>query len=59
MYYLPFSHLYRFWKRMQEGGKKSFTYEEVDKSWRILSVRDMFVHYLEPLNRDLESRDEL
>lgn len=58
MYYLPFSHLYWFWKRMQEGGRKSFTYEEVDKSWRIRSVRDMFVHYLEPLNRDLELREE-
>lgn len=57
MYYLPFSHLYRFWTRMLEGGRKSFTYEEVDKSWQIRSVRDMFVHYLEPLNRDLEERE--
>lgn len=59
LYYLPFSHLYRFWMRMKEGGRKSFTYEEVDKSWRIRSVRDMLVHYLEPLNHDLELREEL
>lgn len=57
MYYLPFADLYRFWKRMEEGGRKSFTYEEVDKSWEIRSVRDMFVHYLEPLSRDLELRE--
>ena len=57
IYYLPFSHLYRFWQRMVEGGRKSFTYEEVDKSWRIRGVRDMLVHYLETLNRDLEMRD--
>lgn len=57
VYYLPFADLYRFWRRMEEGGRKSFTYEEVDKSWRIRSVRDMYVHYLEQLQMDLDSRD--
>lgn len=57
IYYLPFSEIYRFWRRMEEGGRKSFTYEEVDKSWRIRSHREQFVHYLEPLQRDLERRD--
>lgn len=53
-YYVPFTDVYRFWVRMKEGGRKSFTYDEVDKIWRIDSVRDMYVHYLEQLNRDLE-----
>ncbi len=57
IYYLPFSEIYHFWRRMEEGGRKSFTYEEVDKSWRIRSHREQFVHYLEPLQRDLERRD--
>lgn len=56
-YYLPFDDLYRFWQRMAEGGRKSFTYEEVDKSWRIRSHRDMYVHYLEQLQKDLDRRD--
>lgn len=54
VYYIPFSHLHKFWLRMTEGGRKSFTYDEVDKSWRVSSKRDMYVHYLEMLNRDLE-----
>lgn len=58
MYYLPFSDLYRFWTRMEEGGRKSFTYEEVDKSWQIKGVRDMFVHYLEQIQKDLDRREE-
>ena len=58
VYYVPFKDLYRFWNRMREGGRKSFTYEEVDKSWRIRSHRDIFIHYLEPLSRDLGQREE-
>lgn len=58
MYYVPFKELKCFWLRMQEGGRKSFTYDELDKSWKIRSYRDIYVHYLEPLQRDLEMRDE-
>lgn len=58
MYYVPFRELNRFWMRMQEGGRKSFTYDELDKSWKIRSYRDIYVHYLEPIQRDLEMRDE-
>lgn len=57
MYYIPMADLNRFWKRMEEGGRKSFTYEEIDRSFQIRSHRDMLVHYLEPLQRDLEQRD--
>ncbi len=56
-YYLPFRDICRFWRRMKEGGRKSFTYEEVDKDWQIRSYRDMFVHYLEQIQMDLERRD--
>lgn len=57
MYYLPFGDLYRFWIRMTEGGRKSFTYEEVDKAWQLRGVRDMYVHYLEMLQKDLDVRE--
>ena len=30
LYYLPFSHMRRFWDRAREGGRKSFRYEELD-----------------------------
>ena len=58
MYYIPFTEHDAFWSRMQKGGRKSFTYEELDKSWKIRSFRDIYVHYLEPLQRDLELRDD-
>ena len=56
MYYLPFAQVERFWDRMEAGGRKSFTYDEVDKSYRIRSFRDMFVHYLEQIQMDLDGR---
>lgn len=57
MYYIPFEHVYRFWNRMEQGGRKSFTYEEIDKSFRIRSCRDLLVHYLEQIQMDLDRRD--
>ncbi len=56
IYYVPFRDLYRFWRRMEQGGRKSFTYEEVDKSYRVSHHRDILVHYLETLQRDLDRR---
>lgn len=57
MYYLPFDQLNQYWKRMEEGGRKSFTYEELDKAWQIRRCRDIFVHYLEMIQKDLDRRD--
>lgn len=57
IYYIPFCDLIFFWNRMQEGGRKSFTYHEVDKAFRIGSYRDIFVHYLEQIQKDLDRRD--
>jgi recombination protein U len=56
IYYIPFGDIYRFWQRMEEGGRKSFTYEEVDKSLKVRSHQDMLVHYLVALKTDLERR---
>ena len=57
-YYVPFEDILFYWKRMEEGGRKSFTYAELDKSWKVISHHDIFVHYLPMLQRDLERRDE-
>ena len=59
IYYLPFAQLYEFWKRMVQGGRKSITYDEIDKSFRIGHQRDILVHYLEMIQKDLERRDQL
>lgn len=58
IYYVPFREMERFWKRMEAGGRKSFTYEELDKSYQIHSSRDILVHYLDTIQQDLIWRDE-
>ena len=57
LYYVPFRDLETFWKRMQDGGRKSFTYDEVDKSYQSRASRDSLVHYLETIQKDLTERD--
>ncbi len=58
MYYLPFSDIIKFWRRSQDGGRKSFTYEEINKDFKIRSHSGIMVHYLEMLQKDLEVRDK-
>lgn len=57
IYYVPFRNLYVFWQRMEEGGRKSFTYDEVDRQFQIKTQRDILVHYLETMQLDLDLRD--
>lgn len=57
--YIPFDVLLGFWDRMQQGGRKSFTYDELDRSWKIGRERDVPVHYLEMLQKDLARRESL
>ena len=55
-HYLPFAKLYEFWSRAENGGRKSFRYEELDMSYNI-SASGGIIHYLETLNRDLSERE--
>ena len=57
MYYMPFRDLEKFWKRMEAGVRKSFTYDEIDKTYHIRASRDILVHYLETIQKDLTERD--
>ncbi len=57
MYYVPFRDVEKFWNRMEEGGRKSFTYDEVDKTYQICACRDILVHYLDTIQKDLKERD--
>ena len=58
IFYLPLAEVEAFWKRMEDGGRKSFTYDEVDKRFRVRGCRDMLVHYLEQIQMDLDGREE-
>ena len=56
-YYIPFRDVLVFWNRGKEGGRKSFTYEELDKSYPVKSSGNALMHFLEPLQKDLLSRE--
>lgn len=57
IYYVPFRDLKRFWQRMENGGRKSFTYNEIDRSFQVHAHRDILVHYLEMIQQDLDCRE--
>ena len=54
--YLPLRHLRVFWKRREQGGRKSFRYEELDLSYRISMQKGVFIPYLEMMQKDLDER---
>lgn len=56
IYYIPFRDVEKFWDRAQQGGKKSFSYDEVDRDYLIPSSGGVMVHYLETLQKDLCER---
>ena len=57
IYYMPFKDVLKFYERGENGGRKSFTYVEIDKSYLISQSKGVLVHYLEQLQKDLETRD--
>lgn len=57
--YLPFVDLKKFWDRAQEGGRKSFRYEEIDRNYILPKKHGVLVPYLEPLSLDLSQREDL
>lgn len=56
-YYLPFVKIKEFYDRSVKGGRKSFRIEEIDLSYKIGQAPGIPVHYLEMIQRDLESRE--
>lgn len=57
MYYLPLEMLLFFWNRAQEGGRKSFRYEELNPAYVLPKKHGILVPYLDMLQRDLEDRE--
>lgn len=56
-YYLTLRNFMEFYKRMKNGGRKSFRIEELDPAYRIDVNNGVYVHYLEGLQRDLSERN--
>ena len=55
-YYVPFSDIISFWERSENGGRKSFTYKEINQNFRIYANQGIPVHYLETIQKDIELR---
>ena len=45
-----------FWNRAQEGGRKSFRYEELNPDYIIPKKHGILVPYLDILQKDLDDR---
>ena len=56
MYYLPFAHLKFFWDRAQQGGRKSFRYEELNPDYFLPQKHGVLVPYLDMIQKDLDDR---
>lgn len=57
-FYLRYQKLKEFWNRMEQGGRKSFRFEELEEEYEIPKGHGVFIPYLLALQKDLESRDE-
>ena len=57
LYYLTYADAAGFWARAEAGGRKSFTYEELDKTRRIQLMQGRLVHFLPQLQLDLQTRN--
>ncbi len=55
-YYLPFRDFLPFWERAQGGGRKSFRFDELDKTYILPQKQGVLVPYLEMINKDLSER---
>lgn len=56
-YYIPFRDIKRFHERAVSGGRKSFTYNEINKEYKIRSHCGIILHYLEMIQMDLDFRE--
>ena len=57
-YYLRFSEFMKFYQRKQQGGRKSFRYEELEESYFFATGNGVLVPYLDKLAMDYENRQK-
>ena len=57
LYYMRYEELLKFWKRAEDGGRKSFRFDELDEAFFMSLQNGCYVPYLDAMNLDLELRD--
>ena len=56
-YYLPDEMLLYFWNRAEEGGRKSFRYDELNPEYILPKKSGVLVPYLDAIQKDLQDRE--
>jgi len=57
-FYVRFCKIKEFWSRMEQGGRKSFRFEELEEEYEIPKGHGVFIPYLVALQKDLEQRED-
>ena len=57
LFYIPYRTMKRFWDRAEAGGRKSFTYDELDPDFFLGTEGKTQVSILRGIQRDLDRRD--
>ena len=58
-YYMTYREMMRFWKRAEEGGRKSFRYDELTPSHFLGKERQAEISILRGIQRDIDERDSI
>lgn len=56
-YYLSYLELLKFWNRSLEGGRKSFRYDELDPAYFFELKKQVYLPYLDMIQKDLNQRN--
>lgn len=56
LYYMSFTEIKKFWQRAEEGGRKSFRYEELNSEFFMDIKSGVYIPYLDMLQKDLDRR---
>lgn len=59
LYYMRHDEMLAFWKRAEDGGRKSFRFDELDPRFLMELKNGCYVPYLDAMNLDLELREQL
>lgn len=58
LYYMRYRQIRRFWDRGNNGGRKSFRYDELEPGWFMEFRQGYFIPYLDMIQKDLDCREE-
>lgn len=58
LYYMRYEELKKFWDRAQNGGRKSFRFEELNPEFFMELQKGSLIPYLDYMQKDLDLRDD-